>query len=166
MTTYTAIIDSEIDTDSPVTESLMTRIRDNPIAISEGSAGAPKIQNAAIATDAVRSAQIQASAVGASEIADGSVGATELGTNSVIDAKIKISSGTSYAGTIADGANVYFTLHNKSFFPMIHTSSRFIYLRGHITDGTNGSAPRFGMYNDGGGSGDTYDVDYYYVATA
>ena len=47
MTAYTAIADSEIDTDSPITESLLTRFRNNPIAITEGSTGAPKIQTAA-----------------------------------------------------------------------------------------------------------------------
>ena len=47
MTAYTAIADGEIDTDSPITESLLTRFRNNPIAITEGSTGAPKIQTAA-----------------------------------------------------------------------------------------------------------------------
>lgn len=41
MTTYTTIANTEIDQDSPVTQPLMTAMRDNPIAISEGSTGAP-----------------------------------------------------------------------------------------------------------------------------
>ncbi len=41
MTSYSAIANSEIDQDSPVTEPLLTKIRDNPIAISEGATGAP-----------------------------------------------------------------------------------------------------------------------------
>jgi hypothetical protein len=49
MTTYTAIPDSDIDPESPITTTLMTRIRDNPIAITEGAAGAPPIANAALA---------------------------------------------------------------------------------------------------------------------
>ena len=43
MTTYTTITNAEIDQDSPVTQPLMTALRDNPIAIAEGSSGAPKI---------------------------------------------------------------------------------------------------------------------------
>lgn len=43
MTTYTAIANSEIDADSPVTTTLMQAMRDNPIAISEGSSGAPVV---------------------------------------------------------------------------------------------------------------------------
>lgn len=40
MTTYTAIANAEIDADSPVTTTLMQAMRDNPIAIAEGSADA------------------------------------------------------------------------------------------------------------------------------
>jgi hypothetical protein len=41
MTAYLPILNSEIDPESPITESLMQRLRDNPIAIVEGSTGAP-----------------------------------------------------------------------------------------------------------------------------
>lgn len=50
MTTYTAIPDTSIDIDSPVTQPLMTALRDNPIAIAEGSSGAPSIETAAFGT--------------------------------------------------------------------------------------------------------------------
>lgn len=43
MTVYTAIADSEIDPESPYTTTLATKNRDNPIAITEGASGAPKI---------------------------------------------------------------------------------------------------------------------------
>lgn len=78
MTAYTAIADSEIDVDSPITESLMTRLRNNPIAITEGSAGAPLIQTAAYQPGSVDQAAIGASAVGQGELksttASGSAG--------------------------------------------------------------------------------------------
>lgn len=48
MTAYVDIADSEIDPESPYTTTLATKNRDNPIAITEGSSGAPKIQLAAI----------------------------------------------------------------------------------------------------------------------
>ena len=47
MTTYTPIANGSVAAGSPIDESLVTALRDNPIAISEGSAGAPKIQTAA-----------------------------------------------------------------------------------------------------------------------
>ena len=50
MTTYTTIADTEIDQDSPVTETLMTKMRDNPIAITEGASGAPRIVQNALST--------------------------------------------------------------------------------------------------------------------
>lgn len=43
MTTYTAITNGQIDQDSPITQPLMTAMRDNPIAITEGATGAPRI---------------------------------------------------------------------------------------------------------------------------
>ncbi len=48
MTTYTAITNSQIDRDSPITEPLMTLLRDNPIAIAEGAVGAPRILSPAL----------------------------------------------------------------------------------------------------------------------
>ncbi len=48
MTTYTAIAGTEIDAESPVTEELMTRLRDNPIAITEGATGAPRVLGIAL----------------------------------------------------------------------------------------------------------------------
>lgn len=43
MTTYTVISDAQIDQDSPITQPLMTALRDNPIAIAEGADGAPTV---------------------------------------------------------------------------------------------------------------------------
>lgn len=43
MTAYVTIANGDIDQDSPITQTLMTAIRDNPIAIAEGASGAPRI---------------------------------------------------------------------------------------------------------------------------
>jgi hypothetical protein len=43
MTSYITINNSEIDPDSPITADLMTKMRDNPLAIGEGATGAPRI---------------------------------------------------------------------------------------------------------------------------
>jgi hypothetical protein len=48
MSTYTAIADAEIDVDSPVTQILLTKYRENMLAIQQGDASAPRIQVAAI----------------------------------------------------------------------------------------------------------------------
>ena len=47
MTTYREIDKSEVAIDAPITTSLMTAIRDNPIAILEGDATAPTISKSA-----------------------------------------------------------------------------------------------------------------------
>lgn len=43
MPAWTNIANADIDQDSPVTQPLMTALRDNPIAMSEGAAGSPSI---------------------------------------------------------------------------------------------------------------------------
>ncbi|CAB4124407.1 hypothetical protein UFOVP59_2 [uncultured Caudovirales phage] len=48
MTSYVAVANGEIDADSPITADLMTKLRDNPIALSEGASGAPKVMAAAL----------------------------------------------------------------------------------------------------------------------
>ena len=50
---YVPINNNEIDPDSPLTSSLVTRLRDNPIAIANGDSGAPQIQTAAYANNSV-----------------------------------------------------------------------------------------------------------------
>lgn len=43
MTTYTPITNGQLDQDSPVTQPLMTSLRDNPLAMAEGASGSPDI---------------------------------------------------------------------------------------------------------------------------
>ena len=47
MTTYTAISGTETQSGKPLTESLLTRLANNCLAIQEGDATAPKIKNLA-----------------------------------------------------------------------------------------------------------------------
>ena len=48
MTSYIAIVNSEIDPNSGITADLMTKMRDNPIAMAEGASGAPRVYGAAM----------------------------------------------------------------------------------------------------------------------
>ena len=48
MTAFTTIIETDIDPRSPVTASLLVALRDNPLAIIDGGATAPRIQSAAL----------------------------------------------------------------------------------------------------------------------
>jgi len=53
MTTYSPISNTEIDQDSPITQPLVTALRDNPIAISEGASSAPFVATSWHPYDAV-----------------------------------------------------------------------------------------------------------------
>lgn len=48
MTTYRTIADSEVEANAPVTEALVTALRDNVAATAEGATGAPKIASLAL----------------------------------------------------------------------------------------------------------------------
>lgn len=77
MTTYTAIPDTSIDTDSPLTEELFTLLRDNPLAIVEGNAtgSGVYVEKASFASDvgtwdAIETITIAASGHGANVLFD------------------------------------------------------------------------------------------------
>lgn len=59
MTTYTAITSGQRDAESPIDVTLIGLMIDNPIAITEGSAGAPKILEAAINAAAVSQGKLK-----------------------------------------------------------------------------------------------------------
>jgi len=48
MTTYTEILDTQLDPDAPITSALGYQLRDNPVALSEGAEDAPKISPTAL----------------------------------------------------------------------------------------------------------------------
>ncbi len=72
MTTYSAIANSEIAVGAPITNSLMTKVRDNPLAIQENDATAPTV---ALATNITsQGALATLNTVSGSEIVDATAG--------------------------------------------------------------------------------------------
>ena len=59
MATWNTIQNTEIAVDAPVTSQLMTKVRDNLDAVTEGANGAPKIQTAAYQANSVDQAAIE-----------------------------------------------------------------------------------------------------------
>ena len=81
MTTYSPIANGSVDAGSPIDESLVTALRDNPIALSEGAAGAPRIATiAADANDGTTTAGTTAA------ITNSSVAYAAAGNNTTFDA--------------------------------------------------------------------------------
>lgn len=62
MADYITITDAQVDPEAPITSELMSALRDNPTAITEGATGAPKVQRAAIQDDAVNLSKIDLNA--------------------------------------------------------------------------------------------------------
>lgn len=104
MTAYTTITNGQIDADSPIDEALMTALRDNPIAITEGSSGAPKIQAAALEQAGGSEAVTRAT------IREGAVGQTEIGASAVGQGEVKLANQQSSAAVASVAyANIAFT---------------------------------------------------------
>ena len=133
MTTYTGIANGDIDADSPITTGLVTLLRDNPIAITEGAAGAPTIATAAIDDDAITAAKLASNAVvNASVDAAAAIATSKLGTggNDIPQSSLAPDSvGQSEVKT------TYQEVEGDSNF----TATGGIYVIGHRIDGTTSS---------------------------
>lgn len=81
MTDYTVLSDSTIDSDSILTQSTAFAWRDNPIAITEGAPGAPQVQTAGIADNAITAAKIASNTIGQGDIGSGAIHQSELDTS-------------------------------------------------------------------------------------
>lgn len=118
MTTYTAIPDGDIDQDSPVTQPLMTLMRDNPIAITEGAADAPRVTPGALSINQAYQA-IPTSGSASFSITDlancelialmpiGQLLRVSSGSAGIIDFRVALSddNGTSYASSFTYYSN-------------------------------------------------------------
>jgi len=87
MATWNTIQNTEIAVDAPVTSQLMTKVRDNLDAVTEGANGAPKIQTAAYQANSVDAAALKDAAVGQAQLktstASGSIVVSESGSYSL-----------------------------------------------------------------------------------
>jgi len=89
MTTYTTLSDADLSVDKPITQGKMRALRDNPTAITEGVSNAPKIQTAALDTDAVTSAKILNGSIITDKIFNGAVTSDKIEDNAVNGDKIE-----------------------------------------------------------------------------
>ena len=188
MTTYTAITGAEIDTDSPITESLMTRLRDNPIAIMEKASGAPVLAN-----NYVTNTMVATNAITDTKIATGAVTSSKIGTAQVTESKfhaavkpwIILASGTSTGGTnmILDGSSSYsefqLVIYNYSrlgsgltLFAINRNGGADVGIQFTITSGspitgtTDPSEFRMTLFNPAGGHKKKWSINGYDGTTA
>lgn len=132
MTTYTAVPDSDIDANSPVTATLMTLLRDNPIAITEKAAGAPVL-------------------------ADGYIVEAMYAAGSVDQTAIKTA--TSAQSVSGSSGNISLALTGGTYSMVTARSTNNIGNTGH--NRTNLAAGREGVYT-GSGYSTTFYIDSRY----
>jgi len=148
MTTYTAIPDTDIDPDSPITTGLMTLLRDNPIAITEGAAGAPSIVYGAL--------DLQSS-----------VDQTDLAADSVGQSELKVTSGT-VGGSISAGGSAEYTLSGGNYGLSLYAYTNNPSESEHSWTypeypSANSYQHRVGHYHVGGSGADTQNTREYYI---
>jgi len=104
--TYTAILNSEIDPDSPLTTGLMTKVRDNPIAMFAKDAGAPVLANLY-----VTEAMLAASAVSQSKLKS-----TTGAVSTAVDALLALPGGEyGFYPQLKSNAGATYGFHAKIF---------------------------------------------------
>ena len=140
MTGYAAILNSEVDPESPITTSLMVALRDNPIAITEGSSGAPNIVTAAITDANVTQAKLPTSTVSLFG---------SLTSNTV-------------AYLTLHNYMFFPMIHAENAAGDAQSSVAVI---GHVSDGADPDAARCGLANHDGSNTNTYDFDYRYISS-
>jgi len=118
MTTFTAIPNSDIDPDSPITTALMTLLRDNPLAIQEGDATAPDVAMAALASYPFNQADVGAASIGQGELK--STTASQSFTASTSNPTVVALTGGSYTmgwflGATSTEKDMRLTPHSSSY---------------------------------------------------
>lgn len=162
MTDYTSIADSQIDPKAPVTSELMTALRDNPIAIAEGAAGAPKIADSWQALETTSSSGLIVTDVDNGEGVRINVSGTgDAGSGLTINFTVSISSdnGSSFTGettlatdTAPIGPGESVTLSPSGLFVFDRPTGTWAFLNGvDVITGTFSS------------SSDTTDIRFRFV---
>lgn len=115
---WTNIPDSVLEPGKPIRSVDGLALRDNPVAIANGDAGAPRIQNAALATDSVTTDKIANFTVTGSKLFNGAqeaqwvggrIAAMGLGAVGMIAFAKAVSGGAASPGTTREGSALRYT---------------------------------------------------------
>lgn len=101
---YSTLSDSQIDGDSPLISDTFFKLRDNPIAIANGDAGAPRIQAAAL---------------------DTGVALANIAAGTIVQGKLSTSTGE--VSTTTDNANTVLPGGEYGFYPRLRIDSPITY---------------------------------------
>lgn len=128
-------------------------------AVTTDKLAAGAVTTLKLADDSVSTPKIVNIAVTSQKLTNNSITTAKLTDNVIRPAKIRTNV-ASLAGTVGGDGTVDIVLESFCFFPMIHVTDQItIHMSGHIVDGADPDAPRFGLENNSGVS-ETFDVDY------
>lgn len=163
MASWTTIPTSVLDVGKPVRSIDIIALRDNITAVTEGAAGAPKVQTAGITDGSITTAKIAEGNVTTGDIADGNVTEGKLGASSVAQAKLKTTTASGSSGNIGTtgGFNYSLTGGTYSWWTASSTSGEGTALFS-FGGGTDTAAGVIGVTNIAP-NGATFHLDERYV---
>lgn len=141
MADWTNLPDTTFEPGAPAKGRDMRFLRDNPIAIAEGAAGAPRIQTAGIQNSAVTQAK--------------------MATDSVGRAQVRTATG-SFSQPIRAGESTTLTLDDYSFAPSLQGSTNLEFRPSTST--ASPSQPRFVIVNTDINNANTFTAAWRYIA--
>lgn len=148
------VTSAELDFINSVTSNVQTQI--NGKAASAHSHTGAEISDLAAGDTTTGTFNIaRIPTIDTSNIASSAVGRSQIANST-----------TTSAGSWPTLTNQFITLNNWALFPMIHhDNSTTLFMKGHNTDGSSASNPRFGFRNSSGGSV-SFDIDHRWIISA
>ncbi len=147
---------------SILTSTKMTQLYNNFTAMAQGESGAPQVQNAAIANNAIDATKIAAGGVDTDELAALAVESAKIASSAVARAKISTSTGSA-SGTVNNGLSVAINMDAYSFAPDIRCNGTPTYVVPIAGTGAGADTPKFAILNSSGSS-QSYSCAWRYIA--
>jgi len=163
---YIPIGNNEVDPDSPITTSLMVRLRDNPLEIINNGTNAPEIDGAAIEAQTVGTTQIAPLAITEARQGDNSISQPKLQNSVVGQAECKTGQGSVTLANSAGTATLILPGGQYGFYPRIQKTTGVLPGQVYMFN-ANLSALESYIYIDHGGvaPGTTIINQRYFVAS-
>jgi len=108
---WLTIPDASVDPESPAIESLFRALRDNPVAIAQGAAGAPKVQDAAFSDNSIRPQILSNGAAWVAATVIG-FGVGGVGTYAILTGNADYDPGDTAAGSALSYAGILSAFYN------------------------------------------------------
>lgn len=138
MATYSAVSAGEKDADSPITVSLIDKLDQNPLAMFEGAAGAPKLSAAAISDGTLPAGKISTGTITDQQVANNTLTQGTIADNAIGQGELKTAQGeasVNAGSTTNNDAVLTLPGGQYGFYPQMRSSSPTKYPTFNLSSG-------------------------------